>query len=161
MAARVKRDGRIVARDVVAREIVFASRELVLAEFIVVARETVARDVFGVVVRDVIVRAPASVLRDVLGVMSLRMVTFCDCFSVVFRLLELVVRTAASVTPMHTKHAVRKDRTFLILSIIIMITKNRVLGQVVFTRKNKKSRYTREFFMLLVYRCHHGFCRQM
>ena len=134
VAARVKRDGCIVARDVLVREMVFPSRVLVV--FVVVARDTVARDVFGAVVRDTIVRAPASTLRDAFGVAESRTVTFCDCFSVVFRPLEFVVRTAASVAPMHTKHAVRKDRTFLILSIIIMITKNKLLGQVVFTRKN-------------------------
>ena len=121
---------------------VFPSRVLVV--FVVVARDTVARDVFGVVVRDTIVRAPASTLRDAFGVAESRTVTFCDCFSVVFRPLEFVVRTAASVAPMHTKHAVRKDRTFLILSIIIMITKNKLLGQVVFTRKIKKSRNARD-----------------
>lgn len=149
MAVRVKRDGRIVARDVVVRDIVFASRAVVLVVFVVAVRDTIVRE--GVVVA-----------RDAFCVASLRIVTFCDCLNVVFRPLEFVVRTAASVTPMHKKHAVRKDRTFLILSIIIMITKNGVLGQVVFTTKNKKSRHSGGvIFMQLVYQCHHDFGQRM
>jgi len=133
------------ARDVATRDIVLASRAVV---FGVVIRDTIVRE--GVVaVRDIIVLVLLSGVRDT-AVASLRIVTFCDCFDVMFRPLEFVVRTAASVTPMHTKHAVRKDRTFLILSIIIMITKNTVLGQVVFTRKNKKSRFRSGMFCYAV-----------
>jgi len=103
-------------------------------------RETTARDApVLLALRSIVKRLRVSVFRaDTDDVVSPRKVTFCDCGEFDFLALVFVVRRAASVAPMHKKHAVIKDRIPFILSIIIMISKNGILGQVLFARKNKK-----------------------
>ena len=64
-----------------------------------------------------------------------------DVVVFVSREAKFVVRTAASAKPMHVHNTARKDSILFILCIVIMISKNVILGQVVFTQKiNKKSR---------------------
>ena len=130
--------------DVVVRAVVACDVEVG-----VVWRDTVAR--CGVAdERVVTVRPDWSDFRDSVVVAPPRVVMFRDCVTPAPRALEFAARTAASATPMHTKQAVTKDRIPFILSIIIMITKNRVFEQVVFVTKIKKSRHCDGIIFLCV-----------
>lgn len=123
MVARDVWTGFIAVRDTdcVVRPVVVVRGEFVVVRVAwvgAVARETVERFIVFAV-RAVVFRADVLLVgRDATDDVVVRVVILRDDETFVLRVPEFVVaRKAASATPMHIKHATRKDSVFFILGL--------------------------------------------